>query len=412
MAVPDLGAAASEMVSTEEASEQRPGRTPMTTTQRKHSDASGENEALRPAKVLGPDDSREMPTTAEPRPFIETSTTDEISPELLKQRICDLDLRIEGTQLGAVVDRFKQELRSRGFTKLQPTFYLSSEWGVVEGTTAIAIPFYLADERLRRVQETIGGIVEGTSDEDILRYLRHEMGHVVNYAYRLYETEEWTLLFGPMARPYTEEYRAIPFSPDFVRHLPGNYAQKHPDEDWAETFAVWMDVSADWKAMYGDVPGAMKKLEYCARVCGELVQRDPLVSDNTLDEDVSTIPLTIEEFYKDGGAGELVVPRSLDGDLRGIFAPSTMPPTAEGSRMGSAAALLKRQKDTLAVTVFRWTSVDPSVMRPIIGHLTKRAKDMNLTYPLAERDTVLIHMSAFLTTLAMNYVYKGKFIAT
>src|SRR5688572_30367445 len=122
-----------------------------------------------------------LATTAKPRPFIETSTTDEISPELLKQRICDLDLRIEGTQLGRVVDRFIQELKARGFTRVHPAFYLSSEWGVVEGTTAIAIPFYLADERLRKVQETKGGIVEGTSDDDIMRYLRHEMGHVINY---------------------------------------------------------------------------------------------------------------------------------------------------------------------------------------------------------------------------------------
>jgi hypothetical protein len=351
-------------------------------------------------------------TTAEPRPFIETSTTDEIAPALLTQRICDLDLRIEGTQLGRVVDRFKQELRDRGFEKVQPAFYLSSEWGVVEGTTAIAIPFYLADERLRKVQETKGGIVEGTSDDDILRYLRHEMGHVINYAYRLYETEEWSLLFGPMARPYTEEYRAIPFSPDFVRHLPGNYAQKHPDEDWAETFAVWMDAAADWRALYGDAPGALKKIEHCDRVCTDIRTRDPLVSDNTLDEDVSQIRLTVEEFYKEGGGREVLVPRSLDGDLRGIFAPSTMPQPPEGARLGKAHTLLKSQQDTLAVTVFRWTSVDPAVVRPIIGHLVKRAKDMNLTYPLAERDTVLIHVSAFLSTLAMNYVYKGKFIAT
>lgn len=392
MATPDLGAVAP----------------PMTT-----SSANDSATDTVPANGVTADrDVRETPSSAEPRPFIETSTTEEISPELLKQRICDLDLRIEGTQLGVVVDRFKQELRERGFTRVQPAFYLSSEWGVVEGTTAIAIPFYLADERLRKVQETIGGIVEGTSDEDILRYLRHEMGHVLNYAYRLYESEEWSLLFGPMARPYTEEYRAIPFSPDYVRHLPGNYAQKHPDEDWAETFAVWMDTSVDWRALFGDAPGALKKLEYCDRVCAEIAPRDPLVSDNSLDEDVSTIRLTLEDFYKDGGSGEVVVPRSLDGDLRGIFAPSSMPPTAEGARMGSAAALLKRQQDTLAVTVFRWTSVDPSIIRPILAHLIKRAKDMNLTYPLAERDTVLIHMSAFLTTLAMNYVYKGKFIAT
>jgi hypothetical protein len=154
-----------------------------------------------------------------------------------------------------VIERFRRELAERGITKLQPSFYLSDEWGVSDGTVAIGIPFYLADERLRRVQQTKSGVVEGKDDEDILRYLRHEMGHVVNYAYQLYEDHDWTALFGLMSRPYPDEYRSVPFSLDFVRHLPGNYAQKHPDEDWAETFAVWMTPGSDWTIQYQDSSG-------------------------------------------------------------------------------------------------------------------------------------------------------------
>jgi hypothetical protein len=344
------------------------------------------------------------------RPDWEAATI-QVDPELLKQRICDLGLKIEGRPLGKVVERFKTELKERGITRLSPSFYLSSEWGVAEGTTAVAIPFYLADERLVRVQEAKGGLVEGQTDHDIIRYLRHEMGHVVNYGYRLYETEEWTLLFGPMARPYHEEYRAVPFSPDFVRHLPGNYAQKHPDEDWAETFAVWMDAGADWKQLYGDAPGAMRKLDYCERTMAAIREKDPLVTDSSLDEDVSTIGLTLEEFYA-GGENDISVPRSLDGDLRAIFAPTALSATTEATRMGSGATLIKRNADVLANMVFRWTGVDPAVVKPIVQHMARRGKDLDLAYPLADRDHVLMQLSAFCTTLSMNYVYKGRFIAT
>ena len=127
------------------------------------------------------------PVDDENTPGREGSSEHELPPEILNKRICDFDLRIEGGPLENVIERFRRELAERGITKLQPAFYLSDEWGVSDGTVAIAIPFYLADERLRRVQQARSGVVEGKDDEDILRYLRHEMGHVVNYAYQLYE---------------------------------------------------------------------------------------------------------------------------------------------------------------------------------------------------------------------------------
>ena len=124
------------------------------------------------------------------------------------------------------------------------------------------------------------------------------MGHVVNYAYRLFEADEWEALFGPIALPYPEEYRPEPFSRDFVRHLPGWYAQKHPDEDWAETFAVWMTPGLDWRAEYADWPGALAKLDYCDRVMADLIDRDPIVVADDLDEDVSEIDDSIDDYYR------------------------------------------------------------------------------------------------------------------
>ena len=196
---------------------------------------------------------------------------------LFSRPIRDLGLRIAGTPLEPVLAEFDDELALAGIRRVRPRFYLSSEWGVPFGTIAIAIPFYLASRELTELHAERTGHVEGLGRGELLRYLRHEMGHVVSYAYRLYEDEDWVKLFGSMTQPYREEYRPEPFSRRFVRHLPGWYAQKHPDEDWAETFAVWMTPGLDWRAEYAGWPAVLEKLEYCDRAMTALRDREPLL---------------------------------------------------------------------------------------------------------------------------------------
>ncbi|MBL8860075.1 MAG: putative zinc-binding metallopeptidase [Planctomycetes bacterium] len=345
-------------------------------------------------------------------PTFETMGEEEISPEILGKRICDFDLKIEGRPLEKVIERFRTELVKRGITKLHPAFYLTDEWGVPEGTVAIGVPFYLADAMLLKVhKKKRAGLVEGESDEDVLRYLRHEMGHVVNYAYRLYTSEEWTRLFGSMSRPYTEDYHVLPFSLDFVRHLPGGYAQKHPDEDWAETFAVWLTPGLDWRERYADSPGALAKLLYCERVMESLRDAQPEVTSAQIDYDTRAIKSTVQEFYESIDLGEAKIPRSLDGDLQIIFARRHLDPLNTSPRLGDGSLLLKRNCDYLANSVYRWTGVDPTLVSPIVNHLAGRAAAFKMQYPLNERDEILVDLSGFLTALAMNYQYKGKFVA-
>src|SRR3954468_12454638 len=135
--------------------------------------------------------------------------------------IRDLGLTIRGTLLEPVLEEFRGELRRIGLTRVRPRFSLSTEWGVPFETVAIAIPFYLARPDLTALHAERVGHVEGFDRADLLRYLRHEMGHVVNYAYRLYDQEEWVKQFAPTPQPSFEEYRPEPFSRRYVRHLPG-----------------------------------------------------------------------------------------------------------------------------------------------------------------------------------------------
>jgi hypothetical protein len=331
--------------------------------------------------------------------------------------IRDLGLTIEGTALAPVIAEFRRELAAAGIRRLAPRFYLSSEWGVPFGTVAIAIPFYLARPELTALHAERTGFTEGAGRAELLRYLRHEMGHVVNYAYRLYDTEEWVRAFGAITQPYVEEYRPEPFSRRFVRHLPGWYAQKHPDEDWAETFAVWMTPGEAWRAEYADWPVALAKLLYCDRTMAELGGREPLVQetpDSDLDEDVGGMSLSLDQFYR--GLEHLEeLPAGLDGALRTIFedvdeveaeaADARSHPTAR-----PADVLIRGLARDLPAEVFRWTGHFPERTRALLEHLAGRAAALGQVYPAAHERRASSAVTVLVTALAANHVHKGSYL--
>ncbi len=162
----------------------------------------------------------------------------------------------------ATCDSSTRSSSAAGFKKFRPQCYLTDEWGCPDQQPVLGIPFYLADQKLRHLEKAVDAL---ESERQIMMYMRHEAGHVFNYAYRLYTTPEWRRLFGPFFRAYRDDYRPVPFSKKYVRHIEGWYAQKHPDEDFAETFAVWLTPRSAWRRQYKGWP-AMQKLRYVERV--------------------------------------------------------------------------------------------------------------------------------------------------
>ncbi|MGH7535693.1 MAG: putative zinc-binding metallopeptidase [Gemmatimonadales bacterium] len=339
---------------------------------------------------------------AEPARFHETN--------LWATPIRDLGLTIEGTRLDPILAEFMVELARIGLTKVRPRFYLSTEWGVPFETVAIAIPFYLARPDLTALHAERVGLVEGFDPADILRYLRHEMGHAVNYAYRLYDQEEWVKQFGSITQPYSEEYRPEPFSRRYVRHLPGWYAQKHPDEDWAETFAVWMTPGLDWRAEYGGWPVAAAKLAYCERTMTALREHEPVVTDASLDEDVAEIEYSLGHYYRDDPpAGDL--PPGLDGALRAIFDHLGRPHGgAADEPLRPAAELIRRLEPELMANVFRWTGHFPERTRTLLRYLADRAGQLQQGYASARESSAIIALTTLVTGLAMNHVQRGSYL--
>jgi len=320
--------------------------------------------------------------------------------------IRNLGLTIDGTRLEPVIAEFRAELARCGI-RVSPRFHLSTEWGVPFGTVVIGIPFYLARPELTELHGEQVGHIEGFNQTDILRYLRHEMGHVINYAYKLYDMEAWVKLFGSITQPYREEYRPQPFSRRFVRHLPGWYAQKHPDEDWSETFAVWMTPARDWRADYAQLPTALAKLEFCARTMAAL--GEPLVTATELDEDVSGIDYTLEQYYQDLTTDSEPGAAGLDGDLRAIFDDLKEPSNGAEQETRPAAELIRRHERELMATVFRWTGHFPEKTRSLIRGLAKRAEALKQVYPRSAEDEALVSVTTLVTSLAMNFVHRGAY---
>lgn len=322
--------------------------------------------------------------------------------------IKNLGLTIAGTPLEPVLAEFQAELERVGIRRVRPVFYLSTEWGVPFDTVAIAIPFYLARVELTQLHAERVGHIEGRSRPDILRYLRHEMGHVVNYAYRLYEEEEWVRLFGSIDQEYEEEYHPRQFSRDHVRHLPGWYAQKHPDEDWAETFAVWMTPGLDWRADYAGWPIALAKLEYCDRTLAALKERDPLVTAADLDEDVGQLSDSLEQFYGQLSADTDPFPESVDGALRSLFEDLGHPESSSSSVRRPASDLIRRLEQGLMAEVYRWTGYFPERTRPLLRHLARRADQLQQVYPKDREMEATVALTTFVTALAMNHVQHAS----
>lgn len=337
---------------------------------------------------------------------VELAKSSEITA-LSGRPIRDLGLQITGTRLEPIVAEFYRELERVGLTRVRPRFYLSTEWGVPFPSLSVAVPFYLARPELVDLHAERHGHIEGDSAPDILRYLRHETGHVINYAYRLYDCEDWVKQFGSMTQPYIEEYRPSPFSHGFVRHLPGWYAQKHPDEDWAETFAVWMTPGLDWRREYAEWPRALAKLEYCEREMLRVRQTEPLMTDLDPDEEVNTIAYSLDHYYGAQGAPDGELPRGLNGALRAIFLDEDEAP--RGGPTIPASRLIRRFERRIMRDVFLWTGHFPERTRVLLRGLATAADQLSQVYREERETAVLVGLTTLVTALAMNHVNHGTY---
>ncbi len=320
---------------------------------------------------------------------------------LLDVRLCDLPLKIEGT---AVTDQIIQLYHELDYHRLlfRPHFWLSNEWFCPDGVPGIAIPFYLAHPRLARLEQRQMLEVEGGTPAWCLRILRHEAGHAIENAYRLRRRRRRRELFGSTTEDYPDFYRPRPYSKSYVQHLDQWYAQSHPDEDFAETFAIWLNPESRWRERYAGWP-ALRKLEYMDELMTELAGVRPAV---TTKEEVDPLPeltQTLREHYeqKREHYGLTHAP-SYDADLRRLFSSST---ACAGHP--AAASFLMRIRREVRRDVARWTGEYQYTIDQVLQQMIERCRELKLRLTKSENESKR-DFTILLTVQTMNHLLSGR----
>jgi len=325
--------------------------------------------------------------------------------ELLERKISRLGLKLEGTELQPLIQQLYQELSDKGLV-FHPPCHVGDEWFVPVGIPAIFIPFFLVHDRLRKLERKLILEVEGETPEWFMKLMRHEAAHAYSYAYQLYKRKKWQEAFGLASTEETEFYRPRPYSRSYVVHLDDWYAQSHPDEDFAETFAVWLTPGLDWRERFKGWK-ALQKLEYLDELMRSLAGKPPVHQPvyRAADHDCLNIKLKTHyarkrKLYEDS------YPDFYDNDLKQLFAAG---PEVTGRL--KASAFLRAHRRQLMESVCQWTNERKYRVNKLLARLIDRCDQLDLHIEAGDPQQNL-QVSAYITTLVMNYLFTGKFKRT
>jgi hypothetical protein len=313
--------------------------------------------------------------------------------EILQMRIRDLNLSIQDSPIEAFIDNLHKELDAKGIV-FHPPCYLADEWLCPDKEPIIGIPFCLAHPRLKNIEQKMMLEIEGGTEKSFMKYLRHETGHALNYAYKLYNKTRWRQLFGPFSRKYSNSYYFQPYSRRFVIHLEDNYAQAHPDEDFAETFAVWLAPNSCWEEKYKDWP-VIKKLLYIDGLITKTCSKPPInTSQGHPPWAASRMTSTLGSYYerKHKMLGE-EFKGFYDDTLKRLFSEKR-----DSYPEQKASKLLRQHRKELVNYISTWTGHRKYDIHQLINKLANRCENLNLY----GKDEDIIGTASLICAIACN----------
>ena len=332
--------------------------------------------------------------------------------ERLLTPVCDLDLAISGSPLKPCISRLTRELR-REKLSLRPHYYLSDFYGCVAGQTNVGLAFYDADPLLQEIRREVKGILH--SEGDLMSMLRHEFGHAFCYGHQLFDEEEFRKTFrvrGDFFRSYPsgDRYTPNPWSRNFVNLNGDHYAQKHPDEDFAETVATYLDRRSGWKARYRHKKGALQKLEYVRKAFQRYGRRKPraLVDPSRLDVPVERMKMTLGEFLGARlGPFRRRARGFIDPKLRRIFRLRM-----NGVRNGKipVSDLIRLNRRTLLDKIETCGGADRRVVRDLLDKIETRSEALGLALKRGQSQKKLLDLTTFTTTLVTSYSLTDSYL--
>ena len=293
--------------------------------------------------------------------------------ELLQMKIRDLGLKIHGSPLEPMIENLYSELDDKGI-KFHPPCYLADEWLCPDRQPIMGIPFILAHQRLRNLEQKIMFEVEGASQDSCMRLLRHETGHALNYAYKLYRKTRWRQLFGSFNSRYSNSYYYQPYSKRFVVNLEDNYAQAHPDEDFAETFAVWLNPATSWQKKYNGWP-VIKKLRYVDALFKRIPDEPTVKAGQEKPPwSASRMTSTLSAYYERKR-------RLLGEDFKGFYDDTLMKlfsPKHTNLPAEKASKILRQHRLELVNNISKWTGHRKYDIHQLINKLVYRCDVLKL----------------------------------
>jgi hypothetical protein len=332
-----------------------------------------------------------------PRKFPWASLPDE---KLLELRLKDLGVKFEGTWVDDCLGALHEELRLKGLG-VKPHAWVSEEWFSPDETPGIAIPFYLTHPRLMQLERKIILDVEGGTVPECMRILRHEAGHVLQHSYQLHRRRRWQKLFGLSSTPYPDYYRPNPASRNYVQHLRLWYGQSHPDEDFAETFAVWLRPRSDWRRRYAGWP-ALRKLEYVDELMGEISTQKPVLTRRVRVDPLSKLSRTLGEYYqKRQERYSLKPPKIYDRDLRRLFSENP-----KHRRSIAATTFLRRNRAEIRRMVSKWTGEFQLTLDAVFDDMIERCRALDLRAVGSERQ-LKMDFTVLLTARTVHSLYSS-----
>lgn len=325
--------------------------------------------------------------------------------EILKLRFKDIALSVADTDVDTFAKKLYAELEAKGLA-FRPHIFFGDEWFSPEGMNAISVPFYLSNTRLKNLERTLMLDVEGGNPEWFMRLLRHEAGHCFDHCYRFSKRKKWHAVFGSPSKEYSPEtYRPQPYSKSFVKHLDNWYAQAHPDEDFAETFAVWLNPERDWKKEYAKWPAALTKLEYIESLAKESAKLKILAEKGRLPSAVANLTTSLQKYYQKRRREQAEDYQDFyDSDLKMIFNGQS----EIAKREHSASRFMLRNRKAIVATVAWATSERKFTIDMLVRKLTERCEKLDLRIGKSEMQTTM-EVASFLTSLVKNYLFTGKF---
>ena len=321
--------------------------------------------------------------------------------KLLDLPMCRLHVTLDSPFLAGHIRRLHDELEARQL-RFRPHFWLSNEWFTPDGVPGIAIPFYLAHPRLIRLESAQMLEVEGGTSEWCMRILRHEAGHAIENAYRIRRLKSRQKMFGCSSEPYPKYYTPRPYSRSFVRHLDVWYAQSHPDEDFAETFAVWLTPDSTWADRYKEWP-VLRKLQYMDALMRSLAGVSPIVTTKEEVDPLSSLKRTLREHYERKRSHYGITRSSAyDPDLKRLFSDDPM-----NADKISAATFLNRFRREVRRKVASWTGEYQYTIDQVLEDMIQRCRELHLRLSIAEEQAKL-DFTILLTVHTMNYLRSGR----